>query len=649
MNMMKFPIIALMLMMSMAAIAQPVTEANASNKAMKYLDEGVQRAMAKYFDKAVISFQNAIKEEPEFVTAWQYLGDTYSQMKSDSLAVEAYMKTLELDPERDVILYNKLAEVEGNIGMYEEALEHITIFLQNPDVKGDLRTKAIKQRKNYEFAKEAIKNPVNFNPVNMGPEVNSEFPEYFPSLSVDGKMLVMTRKIDDVVSLGVGDIRKIDNEEFFISFFENGAWSVAQNMGAPINTKLNQGAQSISADGRFLFYTSCDDIENGYGSCDLYYSFKIGNVWTNPENCGTIINTADWESQPSVTADGRELFFSTARPGGIGGYDIWHAKMGDDGYWMEPENLGNVINTPYLEQCPFIHPDGKTLYFSSEGHPGMGSADLFFSTRDAQGNWSKPVNLGYPINTKNREISLSVSANGTTAYFSSDRDKEIGDLDIYSFELPLAVQAEQVTWVNAIVTDAKTKLPLKANVQLMNIETGEIIAQSTSDSKTGAFLIVLPSGNDYGLFVQREGYLFHSENFSLVNVMPDEPFTIKVALQPVNPGEILTLKNIFFETASAEILPISEPELNKVVDLMQKNPNMKIKVNGHTDNVGADADNLKLSQNRSVSVKNYLVSKGIDASRITYQGYGETKPIDANTTEIGRANNRRTEIEIISI
>lgn len=649
MQMIKPLLIALLLCCTTAAIAQPVTEANASNKAMKYLDEGVQRAMAKYYDKALISFQNAINEEPEFVTAWQYLGDTYRNMKNDSMAVEAYLKTLELDPDRDVILYSKLAESEGNIGMYEEAYAHMVIFLQNPDVKGDLKTKAIKLRKNYEFAKEAVKNPVNFNPYNMGNEINSDFPEYFPSLSVDGKTMVMTRRIDDVISLGPGDNRKIEQEDFYISFLENGAWTPAQNMGAPINTKMNQGAQSISADGRFLFYTSCEDLENGYGSCDLYYSLKIGNIWSNPENCGTIINTADWESQPSVTADGRELFFSSGRPGGKGSYDLWHAKLGEDGYWMEPENLGDVINTPYLEQCPFIHPDGKTLYFASEGHPGMGSADLFYSTRDENGIWSKPINLGYPINTQNREISLSVSSNGTTAYFSSDRDKTLGDLDIYSFELPPAVQAEQVTWVNAIVTDAKTKQPLKASVQLMNIATGEIVASSNSDPKTGEFLIVLPSGNDYGLFVQREGYLFHSENFSLKNVMPDAPYLIKVGLQPINAGEILTLKNIFFETASAEILDVSEPELNKVVELMQKNPNMKIKVNGHTDNVGADADNLKLSLNRSLSVKNYLIGKGIDASRITYQGFGESKPIDVNTTETGRANNRRTEIEIISI
>ncbi len=630
--------------------AQPVTQANASKKAMKYLDEGVQRAMAKYLDKAVESFQNAVLEEPNFVTAWLYLGDTYRNLKNDSMAVESYTHAIDLDPDGDMWVYSKLAEAEGNFGRYEDALEHINIFLQFPEVKGDPRIKANRLKVNYTFAKDAVRNPVDFNPINMGDNVNSQYPEYFPSLSVDGSTLVMTRRIP--VAPGQAPDPRFpdkDQEDFFISYFKDGEWSPAENMGPPINNKLNQGAQSISADGRYLFYTSCDDLENGFGSCDLYYSIKIGNIWSNPENCGTIINSADWESQPSVSADGRNLYFSSARSGSSGSYDLWMATMGDDGYWQEPVNLGNQINTPYSEQCPFIHPDGTTLYFSSEGHPGMGGSDLFYSKRDNNGNWSKPINLGYPINTKDREISLSVSANGTTAYFSSDRGKPLGELDIYSFELPIDVQADPVTYVKAIVTDKNTRFPLKASVQLVDLESGEMVATSYSDPKTGEFLVVLPIGKDYSLFVQKEGYLFHSENFSLLTALPNEPFIINVALQPINAGEILTLKNIFFETASDDLRDISQTELNKVVDLMQKNPTMKVRVNGHTDNVGSDTDNLKLSLDRSLSVKNYLVSKGIGADRITYKGFGESKPIDNNGTENGRANNRRTEIEILSL
>ena len=649
MQMKRITFTTLLIIIGSITFAQPVTQANASKKAQKYLDEGVQRAMAKYLDKAVESFTNATIEEPNFVTAWIYLGDAYRNLKNDSMAVESYTHAVDLDPDGEVWVYTKLAEAEGNMGMYDEALEHIVLFLSNPEVTGDPRIKANRLKTNFTFAKAAVLNPVDFNPVNMGDAINSEFPEYFPSLSVDGSVLVMTRRIPVVPPITDPRNPNVDQEDFYISYFRDGAWTPAENMGAPINNKLNQGAQNISADGRYLFYTSCDDDENGYGSCDLYYSIKIGNVWSNPENCGTIINSGDWESQPSVSADGRNLFFSSARSGTVGSYDLWMASIGDDGYWEEPVNLGKTINTPYSEQCPFIHPDGTTLYFSSEGHPGMGGSDIFYSKRDENGDWSKPVNLGYPINTKDREISLSVSANGTTAYFSSDRGKKLGELDIYSFELPADVQADPVTWVKAIVTDKTTRLPLKANVQLVDLQTGTMIATSISDPKSGEFLIVLPIGKEYSLFVQREGYLFHSENFSLLTAIPNKPYIINVELQPINAGEILTLKNIFFETASAGLLSVSQTELNKVVEMMSKNPTMKIRVNGHTDNIGTESDNLKLSLDRSLSVKNYLIEHGISADRITNKGFGETKPIDINTSETGRANNRRTEIEILSL
>ena len=352
MQMKRITFTTLLIIIGSITFAQPVTQANASKKAQKYLDEGVQRAMAKYLDKAVESFTNATIEEPNFVTAWIYLGDAYRNLKNDSMAVESYTHAVDLDPDGEVWVYTKLAEAEGNMGMYDEALEHIVLFLSNPEVTGDPRIKANRLKTNFTFAKAAVLNPVDFNPVNMGDAINSEFPEYFPSLSVDGSVLVMTRRIPVVPPVTDPRNPNVDQEDFYISYFRDGAWTPAENMGAPINNKLNQGAQNISADGRYLFYTSCDDDENGYGSCDLYYSIKIGNVWSNPENCGTIINSGDWESQPSVSADGRNLFFSSARSGTVGSYDLWMASIGDDGYWEEPVNLGKTINTPYSEQCP---------------------------------------------------------------------------------------------------------------------------------------------------------------------------------------------------------------------------------------------------------------------------------------------------------
>jgi len=627
---------------------QYVTEATASKKAVKYLNDGVNYAMQRQLEASVTAFQEAIREEPNFITAWLYLGDSYKNLKRDSLAVEAYTKAIDMGPDHDVWVYSKLTDVEMSMGLYEEAYEHLSIFLENPAVTGEPRKKAERTMVNLEFAKKAYLNPVEFDPIDMGDEINSSDPEYFPSLSVDGSIMVVTRRIKDSVQLGPSSYRRFDNEDFYISYFENGVWTEAANMGNPVNSKLNEGAQSISADGRYLFYTMCDH-PLGRGSCDLYYSIRIGDQWTNPENCGKVINSGDWESQPSISADGNYLFFSSAKPGSIGSYDIWMAKRAEDGWWEAPENLGPTINTKYSEQSPFIHPDGKTLYFSSDGHPGMGLSDLFYSQMDENGAWSEPVNLGYPINTNNQEMGLSVSADGKTAYYGTDREKKQGEFDIYSFQLPDKVQADPVSYVKAIVTDAETGKPLLSTVQLFDIEKSTTISNSKSDPKNGEFLVVLPIGKDYGLLVQKEGYLFHSENFSLRDALPDKPYIINVKLQPIKAGEMITLRNIFFETGSAELMSESQTELMKVVEMMQKNPGMHIRVNGHTDNIGSEDDNMRLSLNRSLSVKNFLAQNGIEETRMTHKGFGESKPIGSNDSEQGRANNRRTEIEIMSL
>ncbi|MEZ5014229.1 MAG: OmpA family protein [Chitinophagales bacterium] len=627
---------------------QVVTEANASKKALKYLDAGVENAMGRNLAVAAENFLKAIAEEPNFVTAYRYLGDTYMNMGLDSLSAEAYNAAIDLQPDGDVWIYSRAAEVEGNMGRYEDAYDHIVIYLENPGIKGDLRMKAMREKENYAFAKEAVLHPVDFEPVSLGDSVNSDYPEYFPSVSVDGNIMVITRRLPPKKSPDPMIPDSDENEDFYISYKrDDGTWSKAVNMGKPVNTELNEGAQNISADGRYLFYTMCDNVVSGYGSCDLYYSYRVGNQWTIPENCGTIINTGGWESQPSISGDGRSLYFSSHRPGGYGSYDLWVSHLGEDGYWEEPKNLGPEINTEFSEQCPFIHPDGRTLYFSSDGHPGMGNSDLFVSVLDETDHWTKPVNLGYPINTKGREISLSVTADGKTAYFSSDRGNELGQFDIYSFTLPENVQADPVTWVKAYVSDEKTLDFLEANVQLIDLESGDIIVTSRSDPKTGEFLVVLPIGKDYALYVQKEGYLFHSENFSLENAKTSEPYTLFVNLKPINAGETITLKNIFFETNSAALLPVSQTELNKLLELMRRNPGMNIQVNGHTDNIGTDGDNMQLSIARAKSVKAYLVDHGIDDKRILFKGFGESQPVDTNDTEEGRANNRRTEILIL--
>ncbi|MBC8046318.1 MAG: PD40 domain-containing protein, partial [Fimbriimonadaceae bacterium] len=568
-------------------------------------------------------------------------------LQQDSLVLLYLLKAIALQDDYDVGVYKKLAEAEQRLMLYEGAGEHIKIFLEHPKITGVTRRNAEQFLTSIEFAINAVNNPVEFNPVNLGKEVNSEYSEYFPSIAADNSLMVFTRKIpqEGEANFSIGETPL--QEDFYLTTNNNDVWSVAQNVGKPVNTRLNEGAQNISADGRYLFYTLCQS-PNGFGRCDLYYAIKFGDIWSYPENCGKNINGGDWESQPSISADGKYLYFCSTRPGGLGGHDIWYAEINENGTWNKALNAGAPINTPYDEQSPFMHPDGRTIYFSSNGHPNMGGSDLFYAKKGIDDKWQQPVNLGYPINTSTNEITLTVSTDGTTAYYASDREEGFGGLDIYKFDLPEKLRPEPVTYVKATVRDERTKAYLKSNIQLIDLETGNILLTATSDSKSGEFLVVLPVGKKYALYVNKEGYLFHSENFSLENVIPDKPYLIDIYLQPVEVGEIITLRNIFFETASAALLPESKTELLKVNELLTKNPEIKIKLNGHTDNVGSDNDNLQLSIDRALSVKTFLIEQGIDATRIVHAGYGETKPLTTNDTEEGRAQNRRTEMEIVS-
>ena len=315
--------------------------------------------------------------------------------------------------------------------------------------------------------------------------------------------------------------------------------------------------------------------------------------------------------------------------------------------FSQPKNLGDTINTPRNESTPFIHSDNKTLYFSSDGHQGLGGEDIFVSQRDENGQWSKPRNIGYPINTKDEEASLIVSPSGKTAIFCSDREGGFGDLDLYQFELYSEARPLAVTYMKGVVTDQKTNAKLSAQVKIIDVATGDEIASTSSDPVTGSFIISLPVNRNYALNVSKSKYLFYSDKIELQNSTPDKPFLVNIALKPIEVGESIVLKNIFFETGSAELKSESVAELTKLMQFMRRNAEVRIEISGHTDNVGSDSMNQKLSEERANAVADYLFNNGIDKQRVRSVGYGKTRPIDTNDTEQGRANNRRTMFEII--
>ena len=430
-----------------------------------------------------------------------------------------------------------------------------------------------------------------------------------------------------------------------MSYKDNGSWQKAQNMGSAVNTNGNEGAQCISADGEILFFTACDR-NDGFGRCDIYVSFKIANGWTKARNLGPTVNSAAWDSQPSYSPDGRELYFVSNRAGGIGKMDIWKSVLSPEGVFGKPINLGPTVNTPYDEMSPFIHTDNQSFYFSSGGHPGMGDFDLFVSKRDyPSAEWSTPKNLGYPINTHGIENRLIVASDGKTAYFASDKTG-FGQEDIFWFDLPAQARASQVAYLKTKVVNALTKVTLKSKVELIDLASGQVMMKSFTSKKNVELFTCLPANANYALNVSKEGYLFHSENFSLNEEGALQAAELNIFLQPIKKGSSVILQNIFFDTDKFSLKDESYVELKKLLSFLNNNIDLKVEIEGHTDNVGSEEYNKQLSENRSKEVLSYLVLNGIDESRLSNMGFGASQPIATNDTEKGRSKNRRTAFRI---
>ncbi len=642
----------LSLMLSvMNGSTQPLGElSTTSKKATKNFNKAINiyESNAKL---AIAFLEKAIKADKNFIEAYMLMGDIASLSNNDSLALASYEKAVEINPDFfPPNLYNvgKLYLEKGN---YLVAKKRFTQFMTYTFTSDNLKELARQGIKNCDFAIEAMLNPVDFRPSNIGEGVNSDLDEYFPSLTVDEKKILFTRRLLSNASVDGF------NEDLYISEIENYRFGPAKNIGRPINTMYNEGASSISPDGQIIVFTICDmfstgnygEGRKGYGRCDIFYSFRNGNSWTEPENIGKPINSANWESQPVFGVDGKTLYFvrRTVNEDGISNADIYCSILNSKGVWGKPVKLNANINTPKTEMAVFVHPDDQTLYFSSDGHTGMGGLDIFMSKRELDGSWGPAVNLGYPINTHADENSFIVNGSGTHAYFTSDREGGYGGLDIYSFEIPQHLRPEPVTYLKGIVFDTETLHPLAARFQLIDLSSADTIVESFSDPATGDFLVPLPSDKEFMLNVYRDGYLFFSENIEIAGSYSLlKPYEKDIPLQPVKTGERIVLKNVFFDHDQFTLKEESALELQRIVELLQKNQTIHIEIGGHTDNSGSTAYNQTLSENRAKAVYQYLIDHGISKKRLSYKGYGEHQPIDTNESAEGRSNNRRTEMKI---
>lgn len=594
-------------------------------------------ARGNYSDASNVLAQLTV-DEPAFIDGWLLLGELYNEEKKFDEGRRALLRVVSLDRGYASKTWLFLSESYWQLDSFEACASACTQFLSLPAISKERKQQAAQRLRNAEFSNEGIRHPVPFSPINLGSEINSAQPEYLPAITGDEQKIVFTRR------LGKGQSA---NEDFYFSVKENEAWLPARPLSGNINTPFNEGAQTLTQDGNQLYYAACDR-PGGFGSCDLYFSQRKGDDWTPARNVGSPVCTNAWESQPCIAADGNTLIFVSNRPGGKGGSDLWIARKDKNGKWMTPVNAGDSINTLFDESSPFLHPDGVTLYFTSEGHAGFGGEDIFISRKKKDGTWMRPKNIGYPINSKNDENSLVVGLSGKRAYFASDRFNAERNFDLFYFDLYEAARPLATTFLKGQVMDQESTAPVAATVQLIELVSGNIVAESTADPVDGTYLVSLPNGTDYALTATAPGYLLYSENFSLKNHPAEQPFLLNVEIKKINEGASVVLRNIFFETNSFVLKDESKVELNQLVQLLQQNPTLKILIGGHTDSEGSDPANLTLSDNRAKAVYEFLVSAGIAAARLSYKGFGETRPIAGNQTEEGRAQNRRTEFTVIS-
>ena len=507
---------------------------------------------------------------------------------------------------------------------------------------------------------------------NLGSAINSSYPEYSAFISADESMMILTARRENTTGGKVDEVDSWPFEDLYQSFRVNGKWTQAQNFGPLVNSEEHDASSGLSSDGTTMFIFKYSKKDGG----DIYMSNLVGNTWTKPEHLNKNINSTDHESSVSLSFDAKRLYFISDRKGNLGAGDIYYSDKDVKNDWGPAVNIGASLNTKYGEEGVFIHPDGKTVYFSSKGHKTMGGYDIFKSVFE-NGIWSEPINLGYPINGPDDDVFFVVSGSGSHGYFASSKQGGFGDKDIYRItflgpEKPpifmnednllasvtapvsefkaekIASTGPKMTILKGVISDDKTKIPLEATIELIDNSLNEVIATFKSNSTTGKYLVSLPSGKNYGIAVKKDGYLFHSENFDLKNSEVFQEVEINVALKQIDIGQSIVLKNIFFDFDKATIRMESAGELDRLTKLLTENPTLKIELGSHTDSKGSDDYNQKLSQSRSQSVVTYLIGKGISTDRLVAKGYGETVPVATNDTEAGRQENRRTDFKILS-
>lgn len=602
-----------------------------NKRAQKYYQTAGRLIGDKRYSEALGQLQLAIQEDPAFAAAYQRKGDINRKLKDYKQASDDYRKVLALNPALSKLTLFGYAESLFFQGFYGQATNYFENYLSSGNLRSESRALVQKYLDDCKFSVEALKKVCKIDRRALSNSVNTRQDEYLPSVTADKQTLLFTR-------------RQGENEDLYISYLKNGIWESAVELPGKVNTAAyNEGSECISADGHYLFFTGCD-IPGGLGRCDIYISHREEGGWSSPYNPGAPLNSAAWDAQPSISSDGRTLYFVSNRPGGYGGYDVWYSQLGADGRWQVPQNAGPRINSAYDEHSPFLHHDGQTLYFSSNGWPGFGNRDIFLSRRDSAGNWGLPLNLGWPINSPDEESSLIVTADAATAYYAA-RDSLTKDMNLYSFTLPLKFRPGAVRYFKGIVLDAESGQQIASRVEVRYVGNKRVLY--SNELADGSFLFTVPDTALFDLNVSARGYDFVSRRLKSDNREKDSVIT--VMLQKLRPGKKFSVEFIFFESNSSVLSPASDIALQQLTKMLLENPGLKLEINGHTDDQGGDDFNKKLSLARARAVYQYLLKHGIGSTRLAYKGLGYSEPRASNKTPEGRAKNRRTEFVVTGI
>ncbi|WP_161887949.1 OmpA family protein [Pontibacter russatus] len=625
-----------------ASVAQNKKLSTSSAKAERLYEKADEYMRSRDFERALQALSEAIEKDPKFIEAYIRAANLQKMMGNKAAVYELLEKGLQLVPYTPAYggYYFDLADLQFERGEYAAAKANYEAYLKSRPKNPKLIDWSRKQVKTAEYALEAMQHPVDFEPIRMHAPLNGFGLQYFPYTTADQRYFIYTAR---------ASARPDHDENIFISERVNGEWQEPVPISKAINTHANEGAATISGDGRSLVFTSCNRPDS-QGDCDLYISFRTGDAWSRPKNMGNMVNSNAWDSQPSLSADGRTLYFSSTRGGGVGKEDIWVVYQQEDGSWRRPVNLGEDVNSTGRDMAPSIHASGSTLYFVSDGHLGLGGLDVFKATKEGKQQWSVPQNLGYPLNTHADEGSLFITPDNKIGYYSRQESNEAGTptIQLYRFDVPAEWRSSvNSTYAQGRVFDKSTKKPLAAQVQLYDVETDSLVQQVDSDATNGEYTVVLTEGKQYALYVSAPGYLLNSLSFDYTSPKNLSPVALDVYLEPIKAGAAVVLNNLFFDTGQYKLEDNSKTELNKLIRFLQQNGAVKMEISGHTDDVGSEKDNQVLSEKRAKAVVDYLSSNGIGKSRLSYKGYGESKPVAPNSSEENRQLNRRIEMRVL--